>query len=65
MIDVAWSMTVIDIERTLREAIDKIFRDKATDNAHKVKLANGLIMLGKLFEKYGDKTGQGILDMKD
>ena len=46
MIDVAWSMTVLDIEGTLRSAIDKIFRDQKTDKGLKAKRALGLIKLG-------------------
>ena len=31
MIDVAWNITVLDIETTLRIAVSKIFRDKSVD----------------------------------
>lgn len=30
-IDVMWNITVFDVERVLRAAIDKIFRDKSVD----------------------------------
>ena len=30
-IDVMWNITVFDVEKTLRAAIDKIFRDKSVD----------------------------------
>ena len=39
MIDVAWSITVYDIESTLRSAIDKIMRDKAVDKKLKERRA--------------------------
>ena len=35
MIEVAWSMTVVDIESTLRAAISKIFKDRAMDKRGK------------------------------
>ena len=31
MIDIAFHMTVLDIEKTLRSAIKKLFRDKGAD----------------------------------
>jgi len=46
MIDVAWSITVYDIESTLRSAIDKIMRDKAVDKKLKERRAKGLLKLG-------------------
>jgi hypothetical protein len=57
MIDVAWSMTVLDIEQTLRKSIEKLFRDQGVDKGLRAKRALGLIKLGQIFEKYGDKTG--------
>lgn len=39
MINVAWSITVYDIESTLRSAIDKVLRDKAVDKKGKEKRA--------------------------
>jgi hypothetical protein len=50
MIDVAWSITVYDIESTLRSAIDKIMRDKAVDKKLKERRAMGLLKLGKIYE---------------
>lgn len=57
MVDVAWNMTVLDIEQTLRTSINKMFRDKGTDSGIKAKRALGLIKLAEIFEKYGDTTG--------
>ena len=57
MVDVAWSMTVLDIEQTLRAAIQKLFRDTDVDKGLKAKRALALIKLGQIYEKYGDKTG--------
>lgn len=30
-IDVMWNITVFDVEKTLRNAIDKLFRDKSVE----------------------------------
>jgi hypothetical protein len=46
MIDVAWNMTVLDIEKTLRASIGKIFGDMKADKGVKIKMALGLIILG-------------------
>lgn len=35
MIDVAWNMTVYDIEGTLRDSIKRLFRDKGASKAEK------------------------------
>lgn len=64
MIDVAWSITVYDIESTLRSAIDKIMRDKAVDKKTKEKRAMGLLKLGKIYEQFGEKSEEGIQEMK-
>ena len=64
MIDVAWSITVYDIESTLRAAIDKLFRDRSVDENIKKKRAKGLLKLGKIYEKYGEKSEKGIQEMK-
>lgn len=64
MIDVAWSITVYDIESTLRAAIDRVLRDKAVDNKGKEKRAKGLLLLGKIYEKHGENSNKGIQEMK-
>ena len=64
MIDVAWSITVYDIESTLRSAIDKIMRDKAVDKKLKERRAMGLLKLGKIYEQFGEKSEKGIQEMK-
>ena len=46
MIDVAWSMTVLDIENTLRASINNIFEDMKMDKGLKIKMALGLVKLG-------------------
>ena len=56
MIDVAWSITVYDIESTLRAAIDRVFRDKAVDKKGKEKRAKALLALGKIYKKYGENS---------
>jgi hypothetical protein len=64
MIDVAWSMTVYDIEATLRSAIDKLFKDKAVDKQAKERRARGLRTLGNIYKKYGENSDKGIQEMK-
>ena len=65
MIDVAWNITVLDIETTLRAAISKIFRDKAVDEKGRKKRAKGLSALGKLYKAYGSESQQGVDDIKE
>lgn len=63
-IDVMWNITIFDVERTLRAAIDKILRDKSVDQQCRRIRASGLLKLGRIFQKYGDSTGKGLAEMK-
>jgi hypothetical protein len=49
VLDVAWSMTVYDIQNTLRASIDKIFKDRSVDKYTRKLRAKGLLRLGKIF----------------
>jgi hypothetical protein len=64
MIDVAWSITVYDIETTLRASIDRIFRDKAIDKTGKQRRAKGLHHIGKIYEQFGEHSDKGIQELK-
>jgi len=46
MMDVAFYMTVLDIEKTLRSAIKRLFRDKGVDKKARKQRARGLLMIG-------------------
>jgi hypothetical protein len=65
MIDVAWNITVLDIENTLRAAISKIFRDKSVDDKGRKQRAKGLLTLAKIFKGYGSDSNEGIDDIKE
>lgn len=65
MIDVAWNITVLDIETTLRAAISKIFRDKSVDDKGRKQRAKGLLTLAKIFKNYGSDSDQGVKDIKE
>ena len=64
VIDVAWSITVLDINKTLRRAVDKLFRDKAvSDQVRKIR-AQGMYRMGKTFEKFGENSDKGLEELK-
>ena len=65
MIDVAWNITVLDIESTLRASISKIFRDKAVDEKGKKMRAKGLSALSKIYKAYGSDSQEGVDDIKE
>ena len=46
MMDVAFYMTVLDIEKTLRSAVKRLFRDKGVDKKARKQRARGLQMIG-------------------
>ena len=54
MIDIAFHMTVMDVETTLRSAIKKLFKDKAIDKAARQDRARGLLMMGKIYVSHGE-----------
>ena len=65
MIDIAFYMTVLDVEKTLRSAIKKLFRDKGVDKRARQERARGLSMMGKIFMKHGETdTQKGLAIMK-
>ena len=66
MIDVAFNITLFDIEKTLRKSIKKIFQDQSIDKKGKQMRAQGLLMIGKIFMKYGESdTKKGLKLMKE
>ena len=66
MIDVAFNITLFDIEKTLRKSIKKIFNDQSVTKQEKHVRAMGLLMIGKIFIKYGESdTKKGLKMMKD
>lgn len=65
MIDVAWNITVLDIESTLRTAISKIFRDRSVDEKGKKQRAKALLKLSKIYEQYGEESDKGLEEMKE
>ena len=65
MIDVAWNMTVLDIESTLRASISKIFRDRSVDEKGKKQRAKALLKLSKIYEGYGEDSEKGLDEMKE
>jgi hypothetical protein len=65
MIDVAWNITVLDIESTLRTSISKIFRDKSVDEKGRKQRAKGLLNLAKIFKGHGSESSKGIDDFKE
>lgn len=65
MIDVAWNMTVLDIESTLRAAIGRIFRDRSVDEKGRKMRAKGLLSLSKIYKAHGTDSDQGVNDIKE
>jgi len=65
MIDVAWNMTVYDIDSTLRASIKRLFRDRMASKEDKKTKAQGLLLMGNIFKKYGvSSTEEGLKDLK-
>ena len=54
MVDIAFFATVMDIEKTLRAAVKKLFRDKGVSKKDREQRARGLLMMGKIFMKHGE-----------
>lgn len=66
MMNIAFYATVMDIEKTLRSSIKKLFKDKGVDSKERKQRAKALLMMGKIFMKHGETdTKKGIQIMKD
>ena len=56
-VQVAFSMTVLDVEKTLRHSCDLVLRDEEpTDAAARQRRGEALAALGKLFMEVADGT---------
>ena len=66
MMDVAFYMTVLDIEKTLRAAVKRLFRDKGVDKKSRKQRARGLLMIGQVYLKHGETNlKKGLKIMKE
>mmetsp|Transcript_5889 Transcript_5889/g.6990 ORF Transcript_5889/g.6990 Transcript_5889/m.6990 type:complete len:488 (-) Transcript_5889:1693-3156(-) len=65
MIDTFFSMSVIDIESTLRKACRKVCMDASVSKEDRVKRAKGLEFIGVIYKKHGSKTSEGLNVLKD
>ena len=64
MIDIAWNMTVLDINKTLRNSLDKVLKDKAVSKKERKLRAQGLLKLGNIFLLHGNKNNEGLAELK-
>ena len=65
MMDVAFYMTVLDIEKTLRSAVKRLFRDKGVEKKARKQRARGLLMIGQIYVKHGETNlKKGLKIMK-
>ena len=58
-------MTIMDVEKTLRNSIKKLFRDRGVDKEVRLARAKGLLMMGQVYMEYGETDmDQGMQIMK-
>ena len=59
-----WSMSQLDIEKTLSKVIEKVTHDHSVDQATMEKRCQALLILGEEFLKLGAPVDVGLSDIK-
>ena len=60
MIETLWNLSVIDTESTLRKVCFKVLHDCSVDNDVRRKRAEGLSIMGSLFQSSGASVSEGL-----
>lgn len=58
MLESAWRVSVIDIERTLSHVCDKVLTDSSVPPAQRQRRAHGLKLLGQIFQQHGSSDAE-------
>merc|ERR1712178_258103 len=60
MIDTLWNISVLDIEETLRAVCMKVFCDTSVSPEVRILRAQGLYIMGKIFQECGKSSKEGL-----
>ena len=64
MLESMWRVSLLDIESTLRHACNKVLSDQSVTKEARKSRARGLVVLGKVFQRYGSSDALKTTDFK-
>lgn len=64
VLETMWTMSIIDVEGTLRKACRKLLKDSAVSKETRALRARGLITIGEGFQKFGKTSEEGLKEFR-
>eukprot|EP00611_Tribonema_gayanum_P000247 TRINITY_DN1017_c0_g2_i1.p1 TRINITY_DN1017_c0_g2~~TRINITY_DN1017_c0_g2_i1.p1 ORF type:complete len:347 (-),score=147.55 TRINITY_DN1017_c0_g2_i1:357-1397(-) len=63
MLEMLWSLSVIELEQTLHSVCRKVLTDRSVEKPKRKRRAQGLLLAGASFLKYGGTAAAGLIDI--
>ncbi|KAG5175831.1 X-domain of DnaJ-containing-domain-containing protein [Tribonema minus] len=63
MLEMLWSLSVIELEQTLHSVCRKVLADRSVEKPKRKRRAQGLLLAGASFLKYGGTAAAGLIDI--
>ncbi|KAI9342947.1 X-domain of DnaJ-containing-domain-containing protein [Obelidium mucronatum] len=63
IVETMWNITVIDVESTLRKVCFKVLKDSSVSKEERVKRAEGLLIMGHIFQQHSVPFTKGLEEM--
>jgi hypothetical protein len=60
LMETLWNYTVVDVESTLRSVCTKVLKDCSVSLEDRIKRAEGLIIIGQVFQSFGRSAEDGL-----
>lgn len=60
IVEMMWSITVVDVEATLRTICFKVLKDSSVSSKDRVKRAEGLMIIGEIFQSHAKESTAGL-----
>ncbi|KAJ3307024.1 hypothetical protein HDV03_003351 [Kappamyces sp. JEL0829] len=64
LMETLWNYTVVDVEGTLRVVCTKILKDSSVPYEVRIKRAEGLLMMGQIFQQFGQSAESGLSELE-
>lgn len=63
LLEALWNYTVMDVESTLRTVCTKVFKDSNVPFETRVQRAEGVLLIGQIFIKFGKSSTDGLSEV--
>ncbi|KAJ3027508.1 UNVERIFIED_CONTAM: hypothetical protein HDU68_003696 [Siphonaria sp. JEL0065] len=63
IVETMWNITVLDVESTLRKVCFKVLKDSSVSKEERVKRAEGLLIMGQVFQQHSVPFTKGLEEM--